>query len=46
MKLRQALAAARVAVAMELATVVVQKGPACPGGQVTLSWLQRLLDPP
>jgi HAD superfamily hydrolase (TIGR01509 family) len=26
--------------------VVVQKGPACPGGQVTLSWLQRLLDPP
>ncbi|MCT0207598.1 HAD-IA family hydrolase [Synechococcus sp. CS-1332] len=27
-------------------TIVVRKGPACPGPQVTLSWLQRLLDPP
>ncbi len=26
--------------------VVVRQGPACPGHQVTLSWLQRLLDPP
>lgn len=26
--------------------VVVRQGPACPGPQVTLSWLQRLLDPP
>ena len=25
--------------------VVVRQGPACPGPQVTLSWLQRLLDP-
>ncbi|MDM7952900.1 MAG: HAD-IA family hydrolase [Cyanobium sp. CZS 25K] len=26
--------------------IVVHRGPACPGRQVTLSWLQRLLDPP
>jgi beta-phosphoglucomutase-like phosphatase (HAD superfamily) len=26
--------------------VVVRQGPACPGPQVTLSWLQGLLDPP
>ncbi len=26
--------------------IVVHKGPTCPGPQVTLSWLQRLLDPP
>ena len=39
----------RVHITYEVETegaVVVQKGPACPGGQVTLSWLQRLLDPP
>jgi HAD superfamily hydrolase (TIGR01509 family) len=28
------------------ATVVVRRGPPCPAGQVTLSWLERLLDPP
>jgi len=28
------------------ATVVVRRGPACPEGQVTLSWLERLLDTP
>ncbi|MEA5390735.1 HAD-IA family hydrolase [Cyanobium gracile UHCC 0139] len=26
--------------------VRVRQGPACPGGQVTLSWLERLLDTP
>ncbi len=28
------------------ATVVVRRGPPCPEGQVTLSWLERLLDTP
>ncbi|KEF42696.1 MAG: hydrolase [Cyanobium sp. CACIAM 14] len=26
--------------------IVVRRGPPCPGGQVTLSWLQQLLEPP
>ncbi len=26
--------------------VIVRRGPPCPGGQVTLSWLERLLDTP
>lgn len=28
------------------AAIVVRKGPPCPGGEVTLSWLERLLDTP